>query len=897
MDNLISFEIKETAYSQDTFIGSTVCKQITLEIINNGEYDLENKTIDVFVGEIISNREELIPYGSYLMAKPENKEVKGSSKYIGYDYMMKAEQTYIDENMYPISLYTFLSKACRNIGLTLGNTEIPNGSFMITGNAYTNAETYRQVFSEVAKCCGGFAKIGRDNKLYIVNLGNDSVETLSGNQYFDDFSKTDMYGPVNRVALALSYDIIGEDVVEEEPGISEDNVKEIRIAEIGFLKNVEDRTSVIGELFNTLDRLSYFPIKGKYYGCPYLDAGDKITIQTTKGQEITTYLLNHTFKYNGAFSGSLETPALSEVEKEYQLAKTLPSVLRKTELKVDKIAGEIVGIVEEQAEYEEKLSQLKIDVDGLSTQVKDVVDLTRTQSGLSPITIENCASGEIIEFRIMGNNVVFTTIFPENNLYPRTDIIPYESASIIKHTYIDSVTKEEVVKLYDLHVTRALRQFNEYYDEYVIKNGQGYELRRIQDDGTIVEDPPATNVQDLQIILGEGDNTFEVLNYGAFVYAKWVTRSDLTKVFTTQVEFETALTQTEKSIEALVAEKVDNDEIIAKLNLAVKDDKGIVELVGNSVTIDSDYFKLDEEGKIEATAGNIGDWEIVEGKLSSKYLILNPDGSDSGDWAVQVNPNKGQLQGYPAFGIQNNGTVYGYSFNVHAPADNSKPGQVYIFNTNGQTGTAISGGTIETAWIRCSMAMSSGGNNFVFKGYGMHGGHPGIQSSAATVDNNRYNCHWNGNKLDFFVNANYVGYATNDNGSDRRLKDDIKEIDENLFNALNEIEYKDYYFISDDNQYRHAGLIAQDVKSIFEKHNVDCDKYPFIYTIERMGPEGYCEYYTIDYLELDNYMLAYLKQTTKELTEENKKLNTKLEEQDELIQNLISRIEKLEKGE
>lgn len=60
------------------------------------------------------------------------------------------------------------------------------------------------------------------------------------------------------------------------------------------------------------------------------------------------------------------------------------------------------------------------------------------------------------------------------------------------------------------------------------------------------------------------------------------------------------------SLKILAEEKVGEDEIIAKLNIAVQDGQGVIELSGNTVTIDSDNFKLTADGTITANAGTFG---------------------------------------------------------------------------------------------------------------------------------------------------------------------------------------------------------------------------------------------------------------------------------------------------
>lgn len=71
-------------------------------------------------------------------------------------------------------------------------------------------------------------------------------------------------------------------------------------------------------------------------------------------------------------------------------------------------------------------------------------------------------------------------------------------------------------------------------------------------------------------------------------------------------EFEVAV----NGISLEVSEKVGEDEIVSSINNAVKDGKGVIELVSNSVVIDSDNFKLDKTGRIDATSGEVGGFDL-----------------------------------------------------------------------------------------------------------------------------------------------------------------------------------------------------------------------------------------------------------------------------------------------
>jgi len=58
-DYLKTFEIEDHCYVDDTFIGTTVSKKITVEILNpNNEFNLENKTIKVYTGAEINGEIE-----------------------------------------------------------------------------------------------------------------------------------------------------------------------------------------------------------------------------------------------------------------------------------------------------------------------------------------------------------------------------------------------------------------------------------------------------------------------------------------------------------------------------------------------------------------------------------------------------------------------------------------------------------------------------------------------------------------------------------------------------------------------------------------------------------------------------------------------------------------------
>lgn len=146
-----------------------------------------------------------------------------------------------------------------------------------------------------------------------------------------------------------------------------------------------------------------------------------------------------------------------------------------------------------------------------------------------------------------------------------------------------------------------------------------------------------------------------------------------------------------------------------------------------------------------------------------------------------------------------------------------------------------------------------------------------------------YQCNWTGSALQFYVDNTYVGTL-----SDKRLKTEIKDIDQDFINAIKEIEMKQFK-VANRNGLVSFGILAQDLIDIFEKYN----KNPFEYEIvqkTQYRDDDDTIYYTIDYEQ-------FLVLKTKAQEIEIQELQTKDKEKDNLIQSLIQRVEALEKGE
>lgn len=200
---------------------------------------------------------------------------------------------------------------------------------------------------------------------------------------------------------------------------------------------------------------------------------------------------------------------------------------------------------------------------------------------------------------------------------------------------LENITTEDVIKMkpmlsytenldfveyntqiIDLGIDDVLRQLGNVKDEYVLKDNKAKIIRRIgiTESGVpyILSKEEEIPLEAPRINLEEGTNYIDILNYIANIKASYVVLNDFTKVFTTDVEFQSIIEQLYNSIKILVSEKVGEDEIIAAINLAIENEQGVISIKSNLFELLSDYTQITKEGRLTTTEGNIANFELNE---------------------------------------------------------------------------------------------------------------------------------------------------------------------------------------------------------------------------------------------------------------------------------------------
>lgn len=510
------------------------------------------------------------------------------------------------------------------------------------------------------------------------------------------------------------------------------------------------------------------------------------------------------------------------------------------------------------------------------------------------------------------------------------EFIPQEKYLVIcyyKDEYdiaYDSIEIRRNNKTIDLGITEKLRLFSsEIYDEFIYDaninsdKAEGEELeskskviRRVgeNEDGTLYVLPIATEepLQIEDIILTENTNTIEIVNYSAEMYAKFVVLNDFTSKFGSTYQVETAIKQLSNSVLIIAKEMVGKENVLSSINVAIKNGLGVLEIINNSMIIQSDNFKMSADGTITITAKinekyKYSNADIYLALLHIKGIITLPNELVELYRCSSTTPNqitildvttmqaisKGTKEPVKdiagTLSIDPSDTEKGISFNLNGNKDSNLQTiiglyQIYAYmikgsylylgsgynenldemtygihldgfrkkirltDTDNQVGTEITSSSIDTYYA-----------------YAGNGGAKGKAMHSPDVDfggnNHDYVCHYTGSALVFNIDSNgntdfNVGpFWISNNTSDKRLKDNVNSINANLLKAIEEIELKQFTYINDKEKKLFIGIIAQELIEICKKYNVNLFEYNIIKYGNFMSNDN-TKYYAIDKTEL-----------------------------------------------
>lgn len=245
------FIINETNYLKDLhieelryvpsegFIGGTVAKRLTGNFNNvDDNFNIQDREVEAYIGVDLTDDEEptteYIKYGTFIVQKPEDDQVNDNTTFTALDYMVKANDEYINRLEYPCTLKDVFLDAVDQLKLKTTTKHFLNEDFIVEDNQFEDGTTLRDVFKAIAQVSFNWIRVDQDNNIVMDFEKKDEItENLDIDKYYN-FSKNNIYGPINTIIIKNSQ-VEGENVaLTDDEAIRKPRGKNICINEWEF---------------------------------------------------------------------------------------------------------------------------------------------------------------------------------------------------------------------------------------------------------------------------------------------------------------------------------------------------------------------------------------------------------------------------------------------------------------------------------------------------------------------------------------------------------------------------------------------------------------------------------------------------------------------------------------
>ena len=251
---------------------------------------------------------------------------------------------------------------------------------------------------------------------YAQNIHNASIEpvsTLSKDNY-SSLTKNQKYGPVNSLVIKES-EAEGENVsLQDDNSIAINGETQVNIVDNIFLYTPELRQQAIDKIWNAISGLTYYDCKiESYTGLPYLNKGDRISVEDDAGNYFDTYVLKHTFTYDGTFKSVIESPALTLQETKIKSPVSLGQMLTQTRINVDKANKNINLLNSQVSDTNSKIAEINIDLSEISQSVVEINNENASiKESLNDYATNDTVTQQInsVEQKITSNNLKIDVI-------------------------------------------------------------------------------------------------------------------------------------------------------------------------------------------------------------------------------------------------------------------------------------------------------------------------------------------------------------------------------------------------------------------------------------------------------------------------------------------------------
>ena len=321
-----SFSISlKAAEESDMKIGGVFIGELSLSFvpsfINKVDRDeYVGKEVSISIGLWIPDEEnpsggswEDVPCGVFTLDQNSPQLSREGIAISGVDHMAKFDKT-INLNTSSSTIYGYLSYACQQCGVELGNTQqeiesFYNGSEILPLDGKNDIETYRDLIYWLAQSCGRFACCDRTGKLVLRKFGNPTGITLDQDHRDNDI----VFSGYTTKWTGISF-VDSKTQQTKYYGLEIDdgltmNLGANPLLQLGNSNDVERRRKAV---LQGVSEIRYTPFYCNSARDPIFDLGDEIEFTGGLSGDCTGCIMSAIYSMNNCnFEGYGDNPSLT----------------------------------------------------------------------------------------------------------------------------------------------------------------------------------------------------------------------------------------------------------------------------------------------------------------------------------------------------------------------------------------------------------------------------------------------------------------------------------------------------------------------------------------------------------------------------------------------------------
>lgn len=689
-------EIKLEYITQDKLIGNLGYKLLNFKLFNASKYKLADKKLTLYIG-MKDLKDNVVEYkiGDFKVIDTPKQDIKKDEieiKAQDYTYIMEKKIDMASRLNFPTTIKAIIEDIGKSLSMNTITENIANLDYIVYKAPYYKDGTISELLKQIAEATASNVYINNKNEIVFKSINQNADVELTKADILE-LNKTEIENlGYDRLVLSriktddkeTTDDLYFPEIKEEEKE-KLNNQTEYKIISNYIID--DDRAGAIKGIYEKINNINYIGGNLEVKLAPFFEPFDILKIKNLE-KDYIFYVFNYESEILKGVS-KINTKLENKTKTEYKKATTRERV-KNAELKVDKVAGEIQSVVSSVDEFNNELSSIKQNVEGITLWKEGAFNYIREQRDKKgKIILESASNNKILSFSL-SSGIIFkdTMLYPQKSIFPSNAIYPAENITLNKITKNITISilgytgNEEtyIIKSRGLAYVDGKEEKIEIYDDgyYTIKRY----ITFTKDSGYIIEETEEHGKLEKEFKLFKGKNIINTNQNESNIYIKYtidnpfteatkaITKSEIkinnemmqskVEAKTDKEEMTSLITQKNNELETKISKKVGKDEVISSINQtpeSIKLNANKIQLEG--VVTANENFKILKDGSIEAKDG------VFNGIIKNKdgQEVINEKGIwttiSISDYQTSMQMNNFKQGNTSNFGSSINSNFYG----------------------------------------------------------------------------------------------------------------------------------------------------------------------------------------------------------------------------------------------